>query len=146
MNHKIIFLLLTALFSATTIFAQEEKVDWTYKTKRINAQEVEVTFTAEVEDGWYIYSQFLGDEGPIPTTFEFDNGEAIGESSEEGYKKEGYDAVFDMNLVKFGKTVTFTHRLKMNGNTKTLSGVLTYMTCNDEQCLPPTDVNFAIAL
>lgn len=146
MNHKLMFGLFLSLFSVTSIFAQQEKVDWSYKAKRINAQEVEVTFTAKVANGWYIYSQFLGDEGPIPTTFEFDSGETIGKASEKGYKKEGYDAVFDMNLVKFGKTVTFTHRLKLSGSTKTLSGILTYMTCNDEQCLPPTDVEFSIAL
>ncbi|MEM8527013.1 MAG: protein-disulfide reductase DsbD domain-containing protein [Bacteroidota bacterium] len=126
--------------------SQNSVVDWSYEVKKISGNEFEVIFTAEVEGGWYIYSQFLGDDGPVPTTFEIEGVELIGKGTEEGYKKEGYDEIFGMNLIKFGKTVTFTQKVKVKSGTKSISGYLTYMTCNDEQCLPPTDVDFEISL
>ncbi|MEM6698966.1 MAG: disulfide bond formation protein DsbD, partial [Bacteroidota bacterium] len=70
----------------------------------------------------------------------------LGKGTEKGYKKEGYDEIFGMNLIKFGKTVTFTQRVKVKSGASSINGYLTYMTCNDEQCLPPTDVDFEISL
>jgi thiol:disulfide interchange protein DsbD len=124
----------------------QSTVDWTFDAKKISNDVAEVTFTAEVKDGWYIYSQFLGDDGPIPTNFEFENVETLGKGTEEGYKKEGFDEVFGMNLIKFGKTVTFTHKVKLSDKSGAIKGYLTYMTCDDEQCLPPEDVEFSISL
>ncbi|MEM1328246.1 MAG: protein-disulfide reductase DsbD domain-containing protein [Bacteroidota bacterium] len=142
---KSIFLSLSFLFVISLSSAQSI-VDWKYDAKKISSDIAEVTFTATVQDGWYIYSQFLGDEGPIPTTFEFEGVELIGIGTEKGYKKEGFDEVFGMNLIKFGKTVTFTQRVKLTSTSKSIDGYLTYMTCDDEQCLPPQDVEFSIAL
>lgn len=148
MNLRINTLLLGLLFITLNINAQKQMADWSFEAEKIGNNEYQIVFTAEVQEGWYIYSQFLGDDGPIPTSFEFDKIAGLelqGKAKEEGYKKEGYDEIFGMNLVKFGKTVTFTQPVKAKAGT-TLTGYLTYMTCNDEQCLPPTDVDFTIAL
>ncbi|MEL6718152.1 MAG: protein-disulfide reductase DsbD domain-containing protein [Bacteroidota bacterium] len=145
MYKSFVGFLILSFFSFNAI-AQNSVVDWTYEAKKVNANEVEVVFTAEVQDGWYIYSQFIGDDGPVPTTFEIEGVELIGKGTEKGYKKEGYDEIFGMNLIKFGKTVTFTQKVKVVKGTSSISGYLTYMTCNDEQCLPPRDVEFEISL
>ncbi|NJL75917.1 MAG: hypothetical protein HC892_13735 [Saprospiraceae bacterium] len=122
---------------------------WSYQVKKISATEYDLVFVADMENGWYIYSQFIGDEGPIPTSFQYDlnnNVQLVGKSKEAGYKKEGFDEIFGMNLIKFGKEVTFTQRIKVSTNVKEVVGNLTYMTCNDEQCLPPTEVPFSFIL
>ncbi len=136
------------LFISLGVIAQKQVVEWSFDAEKVATEEYNIIFTAEVEKGWYVYSQFLSDDGPIPTSFEFDKAAGLklnGKAKEEGYKKEGYDEIFGMNLVKFGKTATFTQPVEAKAAT-TLTGYLTYMTCNDEQCLPPTDVNFSITL
>jgi thiol:disulfide interchange protein DsbD len=140
------FLFAFSLLFIGSFLTAQSTVDWTFDAKKISNDVAEVTFTAEVKDGWYIYSQFLGDDGPIPTNFEFENVETLGKGTEEGYKKEGFDEVFGMNLIKFGKTVTFTHKVKLSDKSGAIKGYLTYMTCDDEQCLPPEDVEFSISL
>ncbi|MEM0993141.1 MAG: protein-disulfide reductase DsbD domain-containing protein [Bacteroidota bacterium] len=146
MTQKLFGICLALLLGASATMAQQSVVNWSYEAKQVSSNEYQVTFTANVQDGWYIYSQFLGDDGPVPTTFEFEGVEPVGKASEKGYKKEGYDEIFGMNLIKFGKTVTFSQKVKVSGGRKTISGYLTYMTCNDEQCLPPTDVEFEIVI
>ncbi|MEM9888005.1 MAG: protein-disulfide reductase DsbD domain-containing protein [Bacteroidota bacterium] len=146
MTQKFFSVAFLLVCCALSSFAQKSVVNWSYEAKQISATVYQVVFTADVEDGWYIYSQFLGDDGPVPTTFEFEGAEPIGKGTEKGYKKEGYDEIFGMNLVKFGKTVTFSQQIRVSSMDKAISGYLTYMTCNDEQCLPPTDVEFHIAL
>jgi thiol:disulfide interchange protein DsbD len=141
--------LILFLSLGTLLTAQKSMVAWSYQTKKVSASEFDLIFTADVQPGWYIYSQFIGDNGPIPTSFQYDAASKIqfvGKCKETGYKKEGYDAIFGMNVIKFGKTVTFTQRVKANSGVKAISGTLTYMTCDDEQCLPPTDVAFSFVL
>jgi len=144
--YKSFFGCLVFLAFSFAAISQNSVVDWTYKAEKIGGNEFELVFTAEVQDGWYVYSQFLGDDGPIPTSFEMEGVELIGKGTEKGYKKEGYDEIFGMNLIKFGKTVTFTQRVKVASGANSINGYLTYMTCNDEQCLPPTDLDFEISL
>lgn len=141
--------LLFFFFCVTILAAQKSVVVWSYQVKKISATEYDLVFVADMENGWYIYSQFIGDEGPIPTSFQYEltNGvQLVGKSKEAGYKKEGFDEIFGMNLIKFGKEVTFTQRIKASANVKEVVGNLTYMTCNDEQCLPPTEVPFSFIL
>ena len=56
-----------------------------------------------------------------------------------------FDEMFDMNLIEFSGKARFTQRVKVD-NSDIVTGHLTYMTCDDESCLPPEDVNFEIAL
>lgn len=143
--------LLLLCFSTLTISAsaQMNPVTWTYAAEKVSDTDYQVVFTAEVQDGWYIYSQFLGENGPIPTAFEFDqNGgvELVGKASEDGKKTESYDDIFEMDIIKFAGTTTFKQQVKTAGEPTKVTGYLTYMTCNDEGCLPPVDVDFSVDL
>ncbi len=125
-------------------------VKWDTGYKQISANEFDLIFTAKIDDGWSIYSQYLeSDDGPVRTSFEWDNGDhysLAGKNAESGNRKEGYDKVFDMNVIKFKKKAIFTQRVTVNDLSKPISGYLTYMTCDDSRCLPPTDVDFNFAL
>ncbi len=142
--------LLSLLFFSIVANAQMNPVKWSFTAKKVSAAEYDVILTADVANGWYIYSQFLeSDEGPVPTSFHFDKSEAIeliGETREEGKKKEGYDDIFGMNLIKFSGKVQFIQRIKIDGQTSKVSGSLEFMTCDDEQCLPPKMMEFSIDL
>lgn len=124
----------------------ESPVTWIWESKQLNDSEFELIFTADIEEGWTLYSQYIDGDGPIPTSFQFDAGdhfELIGETNEEGYKKEGFDAVFEIEVAKFVKgPAYFKQKVKLLDQNTPITGYLTFMTCDDEQCLPPRDIDF----
>ena len=146
---KWLFLGLMILQSA--VYAQiKNPVKWDMSYNQVSAQEFDLVFTATINSGWYVYSQFLDDGGPIPTSFNFEAGDhyqLIGKAKEtSAHKKAGHDAIFDMQVVKYAKLVSFTQRVKASDLKKPIVGYLTFMTCDDEQCLPPTDIDYSFEL
>ena len=140
---KKVLLLALALFATNAIFAQLNPVKWSYEAKKVADNEYDLVFTAHVTDGWYIYSQTLdSDMGPIPTSFAWgddSNIERIGKTTEDGLKHEGYDEIFDMNVVKYSGHPTFTQRVKIS-QPANFSVFVEYMTCDKNRCLPPTEI------
>jgi len=135
----------------SAVYAQiKNPVKWDMSYNQVSAQEFDLVFTATINSGWYVYSQFLDDGGPIPTSFNFEKGDhfqLVGKAKEESAnKKAGHDAIFDMQVVKYAKKVTFTQRVKASDLKKPIVGYLTFMTCDDEQCLPPTDIDYSFEL
>lgn len=137
-------------FSTHLLMAQVlEPVKWTFSAEKVNDQEYDLIFTAHADDGWFIYSQFMGDDGPIPTSLNFENAtafELIGKAAEKGNKKEGYDALFDMDVIKFSGTTQFVQRIKRLNKLEAISGYVEFMCCDSNRCLPPTEVDFVLNL
>ncbi len=138
------------LFAASTVFAQQSPVKWSYEAKKVadapkGETQYDLVFTAHISDGWYVYSQYLeSDDGPIRTSFTYEANASLkmeGKNLEEGHKYEGYDDLFGMNIIKFKGNTTFTQRVKISAPTK-LKGSLEFMTCDSERCLPPVEVPF----
>lgn len=148
---RLLLALALGLFINTVAFSQVLKpVKWSTDYKQISDNEFDLIYIATIKDGWSIYSQYLeSDDGPVRTSFEYDAGDHFslsGKNKEEGNKKEGFDALFDMNVIKFDKSVTFTQRVKATDLSKPITGYLTFMTCDKSRCLPPTDVDFEFKL
>ncbi len=125
-----------------------EPVKWSFLTEKHSDTEVDLIFKAVIDDEWNVYSQHTSDDGPVPTSITFeslDGAELVGDNVEVGHKKEGHDKLFDTNVIKFlgDQDFTITQRVKLGKNTKKLSGYLTFMTCDDKTCLPPTDIDFS---
>lgn len=125
-------------------------VTWQWEVKEVGAGEYDLIFTADIEDGWSVYSQYLeSDDGPVATGFYFDEADnytLVGKNEESGNVSTKYDKVFEMTLTKFRKRGIFTQRIKVTDISKVITGYLEYMTCNDERCLPPKAVDFKFAL
>ncbi len=140
------------LFMLTVSFvsAQFSPVSWSQEAEKISDTEYNLVFTAEIQDGWYVYSQFLDDGGPVPTTFTFTSDDGItmlGKLTETGdNKKDKFDDIFGMQLIKYGDEVKFIQKIQVSSTVKSVKGYLTYMTCNNESCLPPKDIDFEISL
>lgn len=147
---KHFFLFLICSLSVNFLSAQQTPVKWSFSAEKVTEQEYNLVLTAKIESGWSVYSQYLeSDDGPVKTAFEFqpsDNLEFIGQTAESGNKKESYDELFGMNLIKFSKQAQFTQRVKVTDPSEPVSGFLTYMCCDETSCLPPTDVDFIISL
>ncbi|HHM21051.1 MAG TPA: cytochrome C biogenesis protein [Bacteroidetes bacterium] len=140
---KKVLLFSLAFFAAHIVAAQLNPVKWSYEAKKVAPNEYDLVFTAHISDNWYLYSQYLdSDEGPIPTSFSWpeDAGiELAGKTAEEGQKHEGFDRIFEMNVVKYSHLASFTQRVKTSGPAR-FSVDIEYMTCDETRCLPPTTV------
>lgn len=120
-------------------------VSWSYSATHVEGDQYDLVFKAKIDKGWAIYSQNIEDGGPIPTDFVFEEGanfERIGNVEESDNAKKGHDPIFDMMLIKFYKEGTFTQRVKVKDASKSITGYLEFMTCDDERCLPPKEVEF----
>ena len=147
---RILLLLAFGVFQFTSTAQIYNPVKWSTDYAQVSENEFDLVFTANIENGWYVYSQYLeSDDGPVRTTFEFDKGDHFslkGKNVENGDKKEGFDDLFGMNVIKFSKKVTFTQRIVANDLSKPISGYLEFMTCDDTKCLPPNSEDFEFKL
>lgn len=107
----------------------------------------EFVFTADIEEGWHLYSQHLPpDDGPIPTSFNFDKNEhlRIKGKAKEGKPHKEFDPNFQMELAFFSDKAVFRQEATLINATTPIkvTGFLEYMVCNDKMCLPPEMVDF----
>ena len=134
------------MFAITFLQAQiYDPVSWTFSQKNINEDEVELTFQADIEENWYIYSQELIGDGPVATEFSFftKSGFEIVSNVIEPQAASEYDPNFDMELKLFKNQVTFKQIIKTTSDTSfTLKGEVYFMVCDPTQCLPPEAVEF----
>ena len=147
---KRLLLSLFLVFSCTYLTAQiVDPVSWSFDKKTLDNGEHQLNFKAQMEEGWVIYSQFIEEGGPVPTSFHFESMDGIelidSEPREIGdYKKEGFDPFFEMDLVKYGKEVVFQQNIRLKAENTPVVGYVRFMTCNDESCLPPKNVKFSL--
>ncbi|WP_158827559.1 protein-disulfide reductase DsbD N-terminal domain-containing protein [Mucilaginibacter lacusdianchii] len=147
---KKILVALMLFLAAASLKAQIlTPVKWAYAAKRISKTEAVVMMRATVDDGWHIYSQHVADGGPVKTTFTFTASPnyAIAGKTVEPKAITKYEKAFGMNVSYFEHSVIFQQRVRlMSAGPVTVKGTLEYMTCNDEKCLPPDNVTFAVAI
>jgi thiol:disulfide interchange protein len=147
MKKFIFFIIICTAFISNTLSAQIlNPIKWSFDAKKISDTEFDLIATAKIDKGWYTYSQFIGNDGPVPTSLSFDKSgqyQLIGKAEEvSDHKKSGFDKIFDMNITKFSDEVKFIQRVKTSGATE-VKGKVNYQTCDDEKCLPPNDVDFS---
>ena len=120
MKKLILLIVICTAFISNTLSAQILKpVKWVFEAKKISDTEYDLVATAKMDKGWYTYSQYIGNDGPVPTTFTFQKSptsrdattpqyQLIGKVEElSDHKKSG----FDKNWRKF-KTLSITHKSK----------------------------------
>ena len=126
-------------------------VKWTMDHQSVGNDEFELIFTAKIDNGWKVYSQFLEeDDGPRPTSFVYEEGAhyaKVGKTEEaELNRKKVFDKVFEMEVITFSKVATFTQRVKIKDYSKPVVGYFEFMTCDATQCLPPMEEDFEFTL
>ena len=125
-----------------------DPVKWSFNVDVVNENEVDLVIHADIEEGWYVYSQDAGD-GPISTSFAFfdnDKVELIG-SVTEGEAIEDYDPNFEATLRFFKSEADFTQRIKLlTQDTTLIKGEFEFMVCNKGMCLPPESVDVELVL
>ncbi|MCD8092396.1 MAG: thioredoxin family protein [Bacteroides sp.] len=122
-----------------------DPVQFKSELKALSADEAEILFTGTIDKGWHVYSTDLGDGGPISATFNVEKisgAEVVGKLKPVGKEISSFDKLFEMQVRYFENTAQFVQKLKLTGGAYQVEGYLEYGACNDENCLPPTQVEF----
>ncbi|WP_074493931.1 protein-disulfide reductase DsbD domain-containing protein [Mucilaginibacter polytrichastri] len=139
----VIVLVLFALQGNSQIL---QPVKWSYAAKKTGPSEAVVFLKATIDAGWHVYSQFVKEGGPVKTTINFNPSKTftlVGKTIEPKPVTR-MEKAFGMDVSFFENSVVFQQKIKLKAKQATISGKLEYMTCNDEKCLPPDNIEFSI--
>lgn len=143
------FILSCLLLSAFVFQAMaqiQEPVKFKSEFKKISETEAEIVFTATIDAGWHVYSTNIPDGGPTPATLTMETlegAELVGKLTPRGKVEEKFDDMFQMKVSFFENHATFFQKIKITGTTYKVEGYMQYGACNDQNCLPPSDVSFS---
>lgn len=146
---KFLILIITALVTAISGFAQSP-VKWSFDSKKTGDDAYELSLTAAIEDDWHVYSQTTPKGGPVPTAINFAKNPLViidGDAKETGKIEQHFEPLFGVEVKQFSGKVTFTQLVKLKAKVKVaINGSVTFMTCNDRECMPPATQKFSIPL
>lgn len=149
MKKKFLLSCLLIIMAWLPSFAQiQEPVKFKTELKTISDTEAQIVFTGNIDAGWHVYSTDLPSGGPISATFNVEKiqgAELMGKLTPQGKEIENFDKVFEMKLRYLENTATFVQKFKITDASYQIEGYLEYGACNDENCLPPTEVPFSFS-
>lgn len=150
-KKSLLFCLLAVGFSFNLFSQILEPVKWTSSVEQISDTQYTLVLTANIDKGWYIYSQKrIKEDGFAPTTFfEFEN-------QEDSYRLEGltsepqispiYDDIFEEDVVKFKDQAVFKQNITLlDSDLKQIEVYVEYQTCDNSKCIPG-DFTFNLSL
>ncbi len=146
---NIALVILSVVIQSFAMGQAMEPVTWSTEYHTLEDGNVEILFKAVMDDGWHLYSQHLeSDEGPVATTFTIDasdNYQFEGQPTEEEVTI-AYDPNFEMNIAMFEDSTVFKQIMMSEQKAYTVKGNISFMACNDEQCVFPPEYVFEIKI
>ena len=140
---RLYFLLYVSLLTLLLQAQMVNPVHFSSQLKMLEGDEAEIVFSATIDDGWHVYSTDLGDGGPISATFnvvKMDGVETVGKLKPHGNVAKQFDKLFDMEVRFFEHKATFVQKVRFTKSQYTIDCFLEYGACNDEMCMPPSQV------
>ncbi|PRD50743.1 sugar transporter [Sphingobacterium gobiense] len=146
---KLSLLIVAVLFIMANVDAQIlNPVKWSVASKKLNDKEAVVFIKANIDNGWHIYGLQVPDGGPISTAFTFSpsnnyslNGKVAAPAPKSKFEKD-----FDMNVPYYTKEVIFQQKVKLKNGQPVVKGVVEFMVCDSERCLPPDEYAFTVTI
>ena len=129
MRRSFLFILF-ATFSLLSFGQIEKPISWTFSSRNIGTDESELVFTATVNQGWHIYSQYTNADGPVPTSFKLeksDDFETVGKIKENGKLVKEFQKEFGVEVSYFSSKVVFVQKIKLKKPGVTISGSVNFM-------------------
>ena len=142
---RLILFLFVGLLTLAAEGQMVNPVHFSSQLKTLKGGEGEIIFSATIDDGWHVYSTDMGDDGPISASFnvvKMEGVETVGKLKPRGEVMKQFDKMFGMELRYFEKKAQFVQRVRFTQQKYTIDCYLEYGACNDEMCLPPTEVAF----
>ncbi|MCF2582885.1 protein-disulfide reductase DsbD family protein [Bacteroides caecigallinarum] len=146
MTKRLLYCWLLSVILTLPALAQiQEPIKFKTEWKQNSDTEAEIVFNATIDKGWHVYSTELGEGGPISATFNIDKiegAETVGKLTPVGNEINEMDPIFGMKVRYFKDKATFIQKIKITDGNYNIKGYLEYGACNNENCLPPTSVDF----
>ena len=123
-----------------------DPVKFSARLKTNGTADGEIVFSGKIANGWHVYSTDLGEDGPIQATFHVDKKdgvELVGKLTPKGREISQMDPMFEMKLRYFEHSVQFVQKVKFTKPKYSIKCYLEFGACNDQMCMPPTQVNFS---
>nr|WP_299381271.1 thioredoxin family protein [Allomuricauda sp.] len=135
----LVCILLGCLQSRAQIY---EPVSWSTSVEQLSDKEFVLISTATIASGWHLYSQNVPEEGPLPTTFYYEEDNEtfrlIGNTNEdEGHTVQ--DPIFGMPIKYFANRAVFKQKVEVTQEMGSINGYVEFMVCDDNKCLPPAE-------
>jgi RecA/RadA recombinase len=148
---KKLVLSLSLVFVSALVMAQViTPVKWTYTAKKIADKTYEVHLTANIDEGWHVYTLDHKADIGVATSVKFANNPLAtptGSLAAKGRPVSLKDPSTGEMVKFYTNNVDLVQVYKLKAAVKTnITGTLEYMTCDDNRCLPPTTKTFSIAL
>ncbi len=140
------FALLTICLGQAQIL---EPVKWSTSVEKVSDTEYKLISKATIEKGWHLYSQNVPEDGPIPTSFIYDDFNGAFNFIDTTSEEKGQtidDPVFQMKIKFFEKSAIFIQKVEVLRDESTVNGIVEFMVCDDSKCLPPTEVELVFNL
>lgn len=145
MTLAALMLITTALVNAQVL----EPVDWGFKSEKLSDKSFEIVMTAAIDDKWHLYAMDLPEGGPIATSFTFEASDKYaldGKPVAINEPEVKFDNSFGMDIGMHSGTTEFRQRITVSELPVTVTGFVTFMSCDDTQCLPPREVEFSVVV
>ena len=141
------------LFLGFTSFSQIlDPVKWETKVEKISKNEFNLISIATIDKGWHLYSQDVPEDGPIPTSFIYDDDGGVVKitgNTQEGEGTIEFTKLFGeegMDIEHFSNKATFIQKIEVVGAKNKVHAFVEFMACNDTQCTPPKEVDLEFDL
>ncbi len=138
--------LLTLFICAAVALAQfQNPVTFNVTQKLTGDNALEVIFQGTIDAGWHVYGTDIADGGPTRAELTLETQKGLkpdGQLRATGKVHKAMDEMFGMEVSYMEGTASFVQRFIITEPEYEVAGYLTYGACNDENCIPPTDVEF----
>jgi thiol:disulfide interchange protein DsbD len=146
--------LVCGLVVAEIAFGQQTRlkpVHFSFRAERIGDKTYMVHLTASIDPGWHIYAHVQPKSAiSVPTNITFTRSPLliiVGAVAEKGTKETQTIKEAGIEQYMYTKTVDFVQVVKTKAAVKTtLTGIITYQVCSNEECLPPATAPFSISI
>ena len=123
----------------------QNPVTFTTTQKKVSDDALEILFQGAVDAGWHVYGTDIADGGPTRAELTLEKQKGVkpdGKLRATGKVQKMMDAIFGMEVSYMEGTASFVQRFIITEPEYEVAGYLTYGACNDENCIPPTNVEF----
>ena len=142
---KILSLLLFVGLAWASMAQIMDPVKWTFQVKDLNENESELVFTAQLDEGWHLYSQHTDPNGPFGISFQFTPSKdyALKGKVSEPKPHEEFDKDFNCTVRSFSGRVVFRQKIeRLSAKDFKVKGTYSYQLCNNGSCIAPEDRDF----
>jgi thiol:disulfide interchange protein len=150
MLKRVLFCTAAFLLLVYKINAQiYDPVTWDFSYEKKSEKNHELIFTATIEKGSHIYSMDIPEGGPIPTSIFINEPSGFileGRPYEATKPEEIFDEAFGFKIKSFSNKAEFRQKITSESTSFTVTGAVSFMSCNNTTCSPPKDVEFSIKI